>query len=86
MDKDLKERMEREASHREYAFAIFKTALCVAGVPLKEMEVVETANGDRLVKVVLNGGAQYTANISGDSIPTAMWDTLKQIPALRERG
>ncbi len=78
--------MRREAARREYAFAIFKTALCVAGVPLKEMEVVETDYGDRLVKVTLNGGAEYAANISGDSTPTAFWDTMKQIPALRERG
>ena len=83
---ELARRMDKEAEQRRTTFMMFKTTLRMAGVPLKEMEVVETVHGDRLVKVVLDGGAEYTANISGDSIPTAMWDTLKQIPAIRERG
>ncbi len=85
-DRELQWRLELEAIDRACAFWLFKKALRVAGVPLEEMHAVETDYGDRLVKVTLESGEEYTANISGDSIPTAMWDTLKQIPALRERG
>ena len=87
MTKELARRMDKEAEQRRNAISLFRVALQVAGVPLKSMEVVETGTDDRLVVVTLkNDTSYYIANITGDSVPMAIWDTLKQIPALRERG
>ena len=86
MTKELARRMDKEAEQRRNAFMMLKTTLRMAGVPVESMEVVE-GSCDRLVVVTLkNDTSYYIANITGDSVPMAIWDTLKQIPALRERG
>lgn len=86
MTEELARRIGKEAEQRRNAFMMLKTTLRMAGVPVESMKVVETSYGDRIVACVLESGAQYNANITGDSVPMAIWDTLKQIPALRERG
>lgn len=83
---ELARRMDKEAEQRRTTFMMFKTTLRMAGVPVKAIDIVETDYGDRIVTCVLESGAQYNANITGDSVPMAIWDTLKQIPVLRERG
>lgn len=86
MTKELARRMDKEAEQRRNAFMMLKTTLRMAGVPVESMKVVE-GSCDRLVVVTLkNDTSYYIANITGDSVPMAIWDTLKQIPALRERG
>lgn len=83
---ELARRMDKEAEQRRNAFMMLKTTLRMAGVPVESMKVVE-GSCDRLVVVTLkNDTSYYIANITGDSVPMAIWDTLKQIPALRERG
>lgn len=76
---------EDEDTSRLLAFFHFRRALQCAGVPVRGMEIVEK-NGDRIVEVTFMNGYVAEANITMDSVPTAMWDCLKQIPALRERG
>ena len=76
---------EDEDTSRLLAFFHFRRALQCAGVPVRDMEIVEK-NGDRIVEVTFMNGYVAEANITMDSVPTAMWDCLKQIPALRERG
>ena len=76
---------EDEDTSRLLAFFHFRRALQCAGVPVRGMEIVEK-NGDRIVEVTFMNGYVAEANITMDSVPTAMWDCMKQIPALRERG
>lgn len=76
---------EDEDTSRLLAFFHFRRALQCAGVPVRGMEIVEK-NGDRIVEVTFMNGYVAEANITMDSVPTAIWDCLKQIPALRERG
>ena len=86
MTEELARRMDKEAEQRRNAFMMLKTTLRMAGVPVESMKVVEESC-DRLVVVTLkNDTSYYIANITGDSVPMAIWDTLRRIPALRERG
>ncbi len=71
---------------RRNAISLFMVALQEAGAPLESYELLETGYGDRLVKVRLTGGKERVANITADSTPTAIWDILRQVPELRERG
>ncbi len=75
-----------EKIEMETAIELLFLALKTGGVPICVWWISETDYGDRLVKVRLTGGKECTANITADSIPTAIWDILKQIPELRERG
>ena len=68
------------------AFFHFRRALQCAGVPVRSIEAVDKENGDRVAEVTFMNGHVVEANITWDSVPEAMWDCLKQIPALRERG
>ncbi len=77
---------EDEDTSRLLAFFHFRRALECAGVPIRGMEIVDKENGDRVVEVTFCGGYVAEANITWDSVPTALWDCMKQIPALRERG
>lgn len=77
---------EDEDMSRLLAFFHFRRALQCAGVPVRDMEIVEKEYGDRAVEVTFMNGHVAEANITMDSVPTAMWDCMKQIPALRERG
>ncbi len=77
---------EDEDTSRLLAFFHFRRALQCAGVPVRGMEIVDKENGDRIVEVTFMNGYVAEANITMDSVPTAIWDCMKQIPALRERG
>ncbi len=75
-----------EATVRITAMQMLFAALKIGGAPIDGFRMIETGYGDRLIKVNLTGGSERTANITADSIPTAIWDIMKQIPELRERG
>ena len=76
---------EDEDTSRLLALFHFRRALQCAGVPVRDMEIVEK-NGDRIVEVTFMNGHVAEANITMDSVPRAIWDTMKQMPVLRERG
>ena len=76
---------EDEDTSRLLALFHFRRALQCAGVPVRDMEIVEK-NGDRIVEVTFMNGYVAEAHTTMGSVPTAMLDCLKQIPALRERG
>ncbi len=75
-----------EEIEMETALELLFLALKLGGAPIYVWWISETDYGDRLVKVRLTGGKERVANITADSIPTAIWDIMKQIPELRERG
>jgi hypothetical protein len=73
--------IERGRKQRQDVMDALAGVLQLAGVPVKKMEVVRTEY-DTLVEVTFPWGMRK-ANITFDSIPTAVWDVLKQIPELR---
>ena len=73
--------IERGRKQRQDVMDALAGVLQLAGVPVKKMEVVRTEY-DTIVKVTFPWG-ERKANITFDSIPTAVWDVLKQIPELR---
>lgn len=67
----------------EMAFLHFRMALKTAGIPVMTMRIVDKEYGDRVVVVTFKDGHTVEANITMDSIATAMWDCMKQIPELK---
>ncbi len=76
-----------EESDRKEAFTFLVMALKCGGNSIDHFEIVEDdATHDRIVEAHFESGCVRTANITGDAIPCAIWDVMRQIPELQEKG
>lgn len=75
--------IKREREQLGTALDALCHAIQLSGVPLKTLEIVDTEY-DRFVEATFAWGTRE-ANITADSVPTALWDVMKQIPELRSR-
>lgn len=80
-DEEWNEIIAKEKKAREESIALLCQALQKAGVPLLSLDIVEH-DSERMVKATFTWGERW-ANISMDAPHTALWDILRQIPALR---
>ncbi len=83
----LKEHNVSETDRLYQALWNLLVGLQAGDCSVNSFEVVQDLDThDRLVKATFEGGTERWANITGDSVPCAIWDVMRQIPELQERG